>query len=254
MEPEARFALACAALLVLGLALGLGGDAGWQEVGWAGMALGGSGLAGWLWRVWKVWQDAQAQQEARKRRAALRAARRERAIQERARRRTQRAAKAQAAKRQAEARSHQQQAQRLRAAQEAARRSRQEQEIAAEVARLRALPDAGLVEELAATFAQRGLRAQPSDPEAPFDLCLRDATGALVAVARCVPSERVAGVVDVRAVEAWRQDAGAQLAYLVARAGFAPAAVALVRDMPITLVEAYLLAHWRRSPEKDAVE
>ncbi|HZO92072.1 MAG TPA: restriction endonuclease [Chthonomonadaceae bacterium] len=246
--PDVRRACLWAAVFMLGLAARLGGSAVGRGLGWAAMSLGIVGLAGWLWKAWRFWQEQQAVEAARARRAALRASRRERDARERARRQARRAAKAAAVARLAEARAQQQSAAQQQARQEAARRAAWETAIEAEVARLQTLSDDELAAEVEALFARRGLRPVRADTEAPGDWQLVAETGETVAVARCVPVRRVAGAVDVRELEAWRQAAGAQCAYLIALAGFTPAAVERVRDLPMKLVEAHLLAHWRLAP------
>ncbi len=245
--PDVRIAQVCVVALTLGLAASLGGNAGWRDLGSVLGCLGGGGLAWWLWQAGRAWRAAQATQAARARRAALRAARRQRDQQERVRRQAQRTAHANATARLAEKRAAQHHAEQRAAHAEATRRAERESEIAAEVARLHALTDAQLAAEVAALLTRRGLRPQPQLAEAECDLTLLTPEGRLE-VARCVPVGRVAGKVDVQALEAWRQAAGADHAYLIALAGFAPTAVERVRDLPITLVEAHLLAHWQLSP------
>ena len=115
----------------------------------------------------------------------------------------------------------------------------------AEVARLKSLSDAQLAAEVAALFAGRGERPEAADPETVGDLLLKAADGTLDAVARCVPTARTAARMDVQAVEAWRQAAGARHGFLIALTGFSPSAARSVRDLPITLVDAHLLAHWK---------
>src|SRR5260221_646033 len=84
-------------------------------------------------------------------------------------------------------------------------------------------------------LAGRGLHPEPLGSEGDCDLRLVDEATSALDVARCVPVARVAGVVDVKEMEAWRQMAGARRAYLIALAGFSPAAVRMARELPITL-------------------
>jgi hypothetical protein len=179
------------------------------------------------------------------RRAVLQAARRERDAQERARRQAQRAARMREAERRAQERAARQQMERRQARQEAEERAAQERRILADVAHLNSLSDSQLAAEVAALFAGRGQSPQTADPETAGDLLLKMPDGTLDAVARCVPAGHVASRVDVQALEAWRQAAGATRGYLIALTGFSPSAVRSVRDLPITLVDAHLLAHWK---------
>jgi hypothetical protein len=245
--PDARIAFVCGIALALGLVLSQGGSANEREAGWLVASGGAGGLAWWLWRAWRAWQEAQAIRAARARRVALRLARRQRHQAERVRRKAERAARLAAEAQQAATRAAQQQNERAANRAAALRRAAQEAAIQAEITRLHTLTDAQLVAEVAALFAQRGLQPQP-EPDTECDLRLRTPEGQRD-VARCVPAGRIARSVDVRALETWRQAVGAQHAYLIALAGFAPAAVDLVRSLPITLIEAHLLAHWQQASE-----
>jgi hypothetical protein len=236
--------------LVLGLAAGQSASLSLRELG---LVLFLGGAAGLLWQLrllWLQWQEERATEAAIARRTALLAARRERTARERARRLAQKEARATAEQRLSEARSAQKQAAILSTREEATRHARREREIGQEVARLQALSDAALVAEVGALLTERGLRPERPEREAVYDLLLTAPAEGVLEVARCVPQRQKAGAVDVEALETWRSAVGARHAYLVSLAGFSPAAVRLVRHLPMTLVEAHLLAHWRQAVEK----
>ena len=243
--PDPRLALASAASLVLGLAASLGPHPAGQAAGSVLILLGGAGLTWWFWRAWQVWQYQQAVRAAAARRAVLQAARRERAEKQRTRRQTQRATRARAAARQAEERAARRQAEHLEAVLQAEQRAARERRLETEVAHLQSLTEAQLAAEVESIFARRGFRAESMEREAAGDFTLTAKRDGGRQVARCVPTGRVAGLVDVQALEAWRQAANAEHAYLIALAGFSPAAVRSARGLPLTLVEAHLLAHWQ---------
>ncbi|HZT41725.1 MAG TPA: restriction endonuclease [Chthonomonadaceae bacterium] len=243
--PDPRLALASLTVLLLGLACFLGPFPASPAAGAILLLAGGGGLAWWSRAAWRIWRRRLETQAMMARRAVLQAARREREAQERARRQAQRAARAREAERRARERAERQQRERLQARQEAQGRAAQERRILADVARLRSLSDAQLAAEVAALFAGRGQLPAAADSETVSDLLLRTPDGTLEAVARCVPTGRTAGRVDVQALEAWRQAAGAHQGYLIALTGFSPSAVRSVRNLPITLVDAHLLAHWK---------
>ncbi|HLV79981.1 MAG TPA: restriction endonuclease [Chthonomonadaceae bacterium] len=243
--PDPRLALASLAVLLLGLACFLGPAPASPAAGALLLLAGAGGLAWWSRGAWRTWRRRREMRAALARRSALQGARREREKQERARRQAQRAARAREAERRAQERSARQEAERLRARQEAEARAAQERHLLAEVARLKNLNDAQLAAEVATLFAGRGLVVEAADTETAGDMLLRAPDGTLAAVARCLPAGRAAGRVDVQALEAWRQAAEARQGYLIAPAGFSPSAVRAVRDLPLTLVDTHLLAHWK---------
>lgn len=242
--PDPRLALLSLAILMLGLACFLGPYPAIP----AGAILvvgGGSGLAWWSRGAWRTWRRHLETRAMMARRVVLQTARREREAQERTRRQAQRAARTREAERRMQERAERQQRERLRSRQQAEERAAQEQRILAEVARLKSLSDAQLAAEVAALFAGRGELPEAADSETVGDLLLKKADGTLDAVARCVPTGRMAARVDVQALETWRQAAGARHGYLIALTGFSSSAVRGVRDLPLTLVDTHLLAHWK---------
>jgi len=246
-QAELRVILLYAMFCVLGLAAILTGKPNWRELGWVTLGLSVGGMVRRISREWRRRREAEAAEQAAGERRALQAARRERDRQETVRRQTERAARAGAAKRQAAARAAQRHAERLRAQEEAAQRAKREQALATEAQRLRSLSAAQLRTEVAAAFTRRGFRPESPGPDAACDLLLTPADGDGIEIARCVPAGQTAGVADVKALEAWRQEAGARHAYLIALSGFSPAAVRQARGLPLTLVEAHLLAHWQQA-------
>jgi hypothetical protein len=234
-------------LLTLGAAMLRDGRAGGRITGPLLML---AGLAGLVWRIrihWQEWEALRAAREAKERRKALLAARRERNAQERVRRQEQKAARASATARAAEALAAERQG-RLQAAQEALEhRLEQERLATAEAARLRRLDDASLQTEVASVFALCGLMPEHPPSEAECDLLLSSNAEGSRHLARCVPVQRQASAVDVRELETWRQETGSRHAYLISLAGFSPAAVRLAQNLPLTLVEAHLLAQWKQA-------
>jgi len=242
---EIRWLAVAAALLLLGLATAFGQLSGERLLAVL-LLLGGGALLAWHGsRVLRRWQAERARQRLAAEKAALRQARRERVLKERARRRAERATQAEAALHgeEARARRHQETAEQAREA--AMRRAERDRAVATETERLLALADAELWGAVADLFARQGRQPIHPEPEADCDLLLTAPEGGAQEVARCVPVGRRAGSADVQALEAWRQQAEAERAYLIAMGGFTPGAVRLSQSLPITLVEAHLLAHWR---------
>lgn len=215
-----------------------------ETFGRALLFIGVCGLAWQAWRLQAIWQAEQGMKARDAERTARREARRLREQKEREQRRAQRQAQALNEARQEERRAAQRRVEQERAAQESVRRAAQDDEIEAETTRLLALTDAQLLSEAYSLFALQGLTPQPAAADAECDLRLITSASRLEA-ARCVPVARQATGVDVDAVESWRQEIGAQRAYLIALHGFTPEALRRAKNVPITLVEAHLLAHWK---------
>ena len=163
-----------------------------------------------------------------------------------------------------------QQAQSEREAEERARRAARFEAVRAEAERLAALPEDVWIVELTAIFAGRGLRLQTADIPPPSNASSPSPDNASedgyylrfvhvdievdtkvdiemesMCVARSLPAGRAGVVADVESLEQWRQQTGAQQAYLISRDGFSTAVVRLAPRLPLTLVEPQLLAQWK---------
>ena len=207
------------------------------------LLLGVAGLGWELRQVWHAEQARRARSVALAERARLVAARRERAQRLRQERRNRRETEERARVRQAEAlRIAHEETVELRRREDLRRAERQERMERA-AARWQALDGDALCAEIEALFVRRDLVPVRVAPEAPCDLLLA-ATAEERAVARCMPAQQMAHSADVQALDAWRREVGAPQSYLIALAGFSPAAVRLARSLPVTLVEAHLLATW----------
>ncbi len=242
-------ALFASALLIGVAALCWGG----HTTQYGAAALSAVGLAGltrqaWRWRVRRVETLARLEQAA-----ILRQRRSERRLRE-ARDQEQRRVRV-ASDTTAHARAREVQDARRLEEREAAhiaeeqRRDRQEQ-IALAAAGLRALSDTQLQTAVADTFTARGFLAENATDEG-CDLLLRGTDGRVRGVARIAPQDRAVDSTDVKALDSWRRDMGAASGFLVALAGFAPAAVHVAASRPITLVEAHLLAQWQSAIGRD---
>lgn len=236
---------AYAVVLILGGVAAVTGRGGLRDCGWAAVGVSGAGLASGVSRWLRAHRLEIARREAEARRKELREQRQRRDRVRRDERQARRELKVQARLHTMELlaeRRHAEQAEQR----ERERRSRlQVERQTHEAARLAALSDDRLVEEVAALFVMRGAAPATPGKDAQCDLLLPYPDRGSTDVARCVPQGRVAGAIDVRSLEQWRQAVGAPHAYLIALAGFSPAAVRAASGLPITLVEAYLLAHWR---------
>src|SRR5262249_32885011 len=160
-------------------------------------------------------------------------------------RRAERAASAEAALRLAQTRLRQHEEAAQQAQETAVLRSERERTVVAETERLLTLTDAELIAEVTALFLRRGQQPEIPAPEADYDLLLPATDGTGPEIARCVPVGRSARAADVQALEAWRETARASHAYLIAVGGFTSGAIRLAQSLPLTLVEAHLLAHWK---------
>jgi hypothetical protein len=210
------------------------------------------GLARSGWLLGSRWAHAEAIRRAAARRAALRAARKARALRERGVRQARRRADSEARAKSAAARAARKLEECRHADAEATRRRERESAIRREAARLLRLDDARLMEEVGSILRDRGLEPRAAAPDAECDSLLYAAGGRLAGLVRCVPRGRLARASDVAALERWRADTGVDTAYLVALTGFSAGAVNAVRDLPITLVEAQLLANWRETARSAA--
>ncbi len=218
-----------------------------RAIGLCLLALGGAGLAREARQVWLAAQAEQRREQQAVARAALIAARRERAERQRQARRERRQVDEKARAGQAAAlRAQREQAitaRQRQAEQDAARQ--QQLEEAAE--RWSGLNGAALKTEIERLFIRRGFTVERAD-DSLADLLLVEPSGRH-AVARCLDHRAQAG--DVQAIDVWRRDAERSHALLIAIDGFSPQAVRLARSLPITLVEAHLLATWERRESTD---
>jgi hypothetical protein len=233
---------------VLLFLLGLGGVV-WAEGGArllaAGFAL--AGLVGLGLHLRLLWQTREARlrvQRAAERRIDLQTSRRERAERERLRRHAEQATRAHAAERLEEARRAQKQAAAQALQEQTDLRNARAQRVEREAMRLATLSDTELYPEIIALLTRRGFAIEPADGEYAGDFLLRSEAG--IAVLRCVPAGQKAGRADVEALEAWRVQAEAERSYLVATAGFLPSAIDRLANLPLTLIEPHLLAHWHQ--------
>lgn len=242
-------AIVCAAVTLLGIAARLGSSSLAREIGGVVTLIGGAGLVWWGWQMGRSRLALHRARQEAARQEARRAARRARHAQRRALIRTERAARAEAAALQEQQRREQRYSEHLRSQEVMERQRTGEAAAQAEVTRLRARDDTALPDEVAAVFARRGFQAQAGDGDAACDLRLTAPDGA-AEVVRCIPKSQSGSRTDVLALEAWRKTSGARYAYLVALAGFAPDALRAAAGLPVTLVEAHLLAHWTMAAER----
>lgn len=239
-----RLALGSVLLFLLGVGGVVWASGGARLLG-AGFAL--AGLCGLGLHGRMLWQTREARlrlQRAAARRVELQVSRRERAERDRLRRQTEQETRIHAAERLEQARRAQKQAAAQAVQDDADRRSDRARRVEQEALRMAALSDTELYRETVALLTRRGYRPEPADVEYPGDFLLRSDAG--LELLRCVPTGKKAGGADVEALEAWRVQAGANRAYLVATAGFLPSAIARLADLPLTLVEPHLLAHWQQ--------
>jgi flagellar biosynthesis GTPase FlhF len=210
------------------------------------LCIGGIGLAREARMVWLAAQAERTQRLRQEARSALEAARRERAQRQRLERQQRRHTR-----------------ERAQAAQVAAQRSQQEQRVAAQqrqeqgraarqlrmeaaAERWLAMSPDRLPEAIERLFAQRGFNTERLPGDALCDLLLEEPDGRQT-LARCLGRGGTAA--DVQDLDAWRRLAERSHAYLIALDGFTPQAVRLIRNLPITLVEAHLLATWEEKSE-----
>jgi hypothetical protein len=212
--------------------------------GTAILVVGGIGI-GWqgrLWLLaWKARQTAKAEASRRLKQQGVRHARQETERQEREKQKQNAAFAGLRAKEAEEARRA---ALRQQSKAQQALRTNREQAVTRESERLLALPDEARLPAVSEAFRKRGLLPQTISDEAQCDLLLTSDSGEVRAIARLVPRERMAEPADVRALEEWRKGQGAETAYLISFAGFSPSALREAKRVPVTLVEAHLLAHW----------
>jgi len=239
-----RLALGSIALFLLGVGGMVWASGGARLLG-AGFAL--AGLCGLGLHLRLLWQTREARlrlQRAAERRLELQASRRERAERERLRRQAEQETRAHAAERLEQARRAQKQASAQLLQEETDLRTERARRVEREALRIAALSDVELHQEINRVLTRRGSQPEPADSEYPGDFLLQSRAG--FEVLRCVPVGKKAGATDVEALEAWRVLAGAKRAYLVATAGFLPSAIECLARLPLTLVEAHLLAHWHQ--------
>lgn len=244
-----RLALGSVALFLLGLGGVVWAEGGARLLG-AGFALAGLFGLGVHLRLLRQTREARLRlQRASARRLELQASRRERVEWERLRRQAEQETRAYAAERLEQARRAQKQAATQLLQEQADRRTERARHIEREALRMAALSDAELHQEIAVLFTRRGSHPKHADSEYPGDFLLRSEAG--FEVLRCVPAGKKAGGTDVEALEAWRVQAKAERAYLVATAGFLPSAIERLARLPLTLVEPHLLAHWQEQADAE---
>jgi hypothetical protein len=216
----------------------------------AGLLLLCVGSAGLVWEARLVWLAAQQERGRRRHQAAREALATER------RERTQRQRHQRQERRHVEERARAGQSAALRAQraqanvaqqQQDERRARRQELREAAAERWLVMPADRLPTEVETLFVQRGFTPLRADGDSLCDLLLEEPTGRQT-LARCL--DHSAGTTDVQALDAWRRNAERSHAYLIALAGFSPQAVRLARSLPITLVEAHLLAAWQEKQEQ----
>ena len=251
--PEgALYASGFAIALLAGLLLFWRGDRANGIAAAAACSLGVTGLLwqGWMWRQWALEHRRRREKmRVRSEQRALRHLREAREQEERQRRATTDAAAHAHAR---EVRDERRQDEAHRAAIDELRRRARDETIAQEAMRLLTLNESGLMDAAVEAFEDRGFAVTRGTDEAECDLLLRGAEGDVRVVARRAPRSRRAEVIDVQALEAWRAETGATTACLISMAGFSPAAVRLAAMLPITLVEAHLLAQWRCAEDESS--
>ncbi len=238
-----RLALGSLLLFLLGVGGMIWATGGARVLGGA-FAL--AGLVGVVLHARSLWEAQAARlrlQRAAERRSRLQTARRERTEEERLRRTAEQEARARAAERLEQARLTQKQAAAQTAREQAAQRTDLHRRIEAEAVRLAALTDPELYAEISAIFVRRGGLLQAVNADYPGDFTLQ--TAEETALVRCLPAGRKGTGTDVEALEAWREQARIPRAYLLATAGFLPSAVTRLANLPLTLIEPHLLAHWK---------
>jgi hypothetical protein len=215
---------------------------------WSGAGLCTLGLSGLLWQgcQWRVRiLDEQKRQREVRAQSERRIARRVREAEEQDERQKRAATDAVAREGAREAQEARRRAEIEQAAVEEKRRRGREEVIAREAMRLLALNESALQQAAVDAFKERGFEVVRVADEADCDLLLHAPDGILRGVARRMPRPHRGEAADIQALESWRVEVASPAAYLIGLAGFTHGAVRLASSLPITLVEAHLLAQWR---------
>ena len=130
---------------------------------------------------------------------------------------------------------------------EAERRYRRgrEEAIARDAMRLLTMSEIALLEAASEAFETRGFFVGRDVDDSRRDMLLRGDKGDVRIVARLAPLGKKVEVADVEGLDEWRGEVGAAAGILIGIAGFTPDAVRKAGSLPVTLVEAHLLAQWR---------
>lgn len=234
-----RSVITGACVLVVGAALS---SAGIHDAGGALSLLGAGWLGGLTAGWWRERRAEAAEQHRSRKRAELRAVRRERNAGRRAAARAERARRVvDTARTRGEMAAARQQSA-MRRSEAHRERLRRGDATAVEARRLASLTDAALHQALAQALQARGMSAEPQQ-DYPGDLLVAAADGARIVV-RCLPARRRAARADVDALDAWRRTAKASEGYLVSVAGFTEQAVRAVPKLPLQLIDGHVLASW----------
>jgi len=243
--PKWRAMFGFAALAVIGLAIVRRDIQAEAPAGALLLLTGGLGLGWEARRAWLNDRIRRAHTAARERRAAISAARRAREQLARHQRSLRRRTDEGARERHAVIARAEHFRNLGARRQEILRRSMREQELSGAARRWHALDAGAFAAELESVFSRRGLMPMRGDTGDLRDVILTTAAGAR-SVARHMPPGLQARARDVQELDDIRRRVGAETAYLVALAGFTSAAVRLSRTLPLTLVEAHLLAAWQQ--------
>jgi hypothetical protein len=217
-------------------------------ISWSDGAICTLGITGLMWQGWK-WRLRVLNEQRRRQEVLLqsdrRISRRVRGAEEQVERQKRAAMDASAHEGAREAQEARRRAETEQAATEEARRRDREAAIVQEAMRLPTLNETNLQQAAIDAFKERGFEVVRVPNETDCDLLLRGRDGILCAVARRMPPSHRGEAADIQALETWRKEAGSTAAYLIGLAGFTPGAVRLASRLPITLVDAHLLAQWR---------
>jgi hypothetical protein len=216
-----------------------------RDLGWALLVIGGAAALWWTAEARRVLQFRRALEKEDRRKAALNVSRRQKEEEERARREADKTSREEHAALLREQRADE--GRKRKEAEDAAAKERADRQVrsAAEIARLKSLDEKALLSELMDWMRSKGF--EQSETGEPDAIVFESRNNARRAVLKVV-SGRSAHGADVRAVEALRRDTGSAEAYLVSLPGFATNAVRAAQGLPVTLVEAHLLAERSEQP------
>lgn len=201
------------------------------------------GLVWWSLGYLREWQQSRQQETQRLKRLSLLARRREREAQQREQRRVDRLQKSSLAAQQAQERAEHRREAHRRHQEEVLRRQEQAVLAEKEAERLQSLPPDDFLSEVNLLLAQQNYHLVPSTEE-NLPGILYTKPGGQSLVMSCLSAALPGEASDVRILEAFRRDSGAQNALLIAGSGFTPEAVQASERLPVTLAEVHLLAHW----------
>ena len=254
-EPEqlySKVVILYAAALFLGIALLQFGGSDGRRLGPIVLLLSVGGLIRRMMRAWSTARELRQNAEDAAKREILRTERRERGHREKNQRNLEKGHRQRNSLKTRQEHAEKRRLLHIAAKAESARQLERADLIRSEAERLRSLPLERLMQAVREAFAQSGDRWN-DEPGTGFwkAVLIREQTGAREMIVVISPPKQ-ADTSEIIAMEALRRDDNCASGRLISVGGFSPRAVRQSSRLPITLLDAHLLADYLITPGRDS--